>query len=144
MIVVVGTIGAGKSILTGIFAQDLEIKPLYENVEDNGALPLLYSNPERYTFLSQIFSLNKCSLATKDAFGHDGNVLDRSIYGDNMLFHLNIDLGHVSEVGVKRYEDLLEAMLGELEEISPQKRSDLLAYIHVFFEIILTRIKRRG
>lgn len=81
-------------------------KTFYENVEDNEVLPLFYSNPEKYTFLLQIFFLNKRFLAIKDAFSHDDNVLDRSIYEDSMLFHLNADLGRVSEVEVKQYEGL--------------------------------------
>ena len=144
VIIVAGTIGAGKSTLTEMLAQDLETKPFYENVEDNEVLPLFYSNPEKYTFLLQIFFLNKRFLAIKDAFSHDDNVLDRSIYEDSMLFHLNADLGRVSEVEVKQYEGLLETMLKELEEISPQKKPDLLVYIRVSFETMLARIKKRG
>lgn len=144
VIIVSGTIGAGKSTLTEMLAQDLETKPFYENVEDNEVLPLFYSNPEKYTFLLQIFFLNKRFLAIKDAFSHDDNVLDRSIYEDSMLFHLNADLGRVSEVEVKQYEGLLETMLKELEEISPQKKPDLLVYIRVSFETMLARIKKRG
>lgn len=90
------------------------------------------------------FLLNKRFLAIKDAFSHDDNVLDRSIYEDSMLFHLNADLGRVSEVEVKQYEGLLETMLKELEEISPQKKPDLLVYIRVSFETMLARIKKRG
>ncbi|PQD87565.1 deoxynucleoside kinase, partial [Enterococcus faecium] len=45
VIIVAGTIGAGKSTLTEMLAQDLETKPFYENVEDNEVLPLFYSNP---------------------------------------------------------------------------------------------------
>ncbi|MFS1125952.1 deoxynucleoside kinase, partial [Enterococcus faecalis] len=58
--------------------------------------------------------------------------------------HLNADLGRVSEVEVKQYEGLLETMLKELEEISPQKKPDLLVYIRVSFETMLARIKKRG
>ena len=56
VIIVAGTIGAGKSTLTEMLAQDLETKPFYENVEDNEVLPLFYSNPEKYTFfIADIF-----------------------------------------------------------------------------------------
>ena len=55
VIIVAGTIGAGKSTLTEMLAQDLETKPFYENVEDNEVLLLFYSNPEKYTFLLPLF-----------------------------------------------------------------------------------------
>lgn len=144
VIIVAGTIGAGKSTLTEMLAQNLDTKPFYENVEDNEVLPLFYSNPEKYTFLLQIFFLNKRFLAIKDAFCHDDNVLDRSIYEDSLLFHLNADLGRVSQVEVEQYQGLLETMLNELEDIAPQKKPDLLVYIRVSFETMLERIKKRG
>ncbi len=144
MIIVAGTIGAGKSTLTEMLAQNLETKPFYENVEDNEVLPLFYSNPDKYAFLLQIFFLNKRFLAIKDAFSHDDNVLDRSIYEDSMLFHLNADLGRVSQEEVAQYQGLLETMLQELEVIAPPKKPDLLVYIRVSFETMLARIKKRG
>ena len=110
-------------------------------MEDNEVLPLFYSNPKSILFIADIFS-KQTFLAIKDAFSHDDNVLDRSIYEDSMLFHLNADLGRVSEVEVKQYEGLLETMLKELEEISPQKKPDLLVYIRVSFETMLARIKK--
>ncbi|MFV0559444.1 MAG: deoxynucleoside kinase [Enterococcus sp.] len=144
MIIVAGTIGAGKSTLTELLAQDLQTKPFYENVDDNEVLPLFYSDPAKYAFLLQIFFLNKRFLSIKDAFTHEDNVLDRSIYEDSMLFHLNADLGRISDVEVEQYDNLLETMLKELEDISPQKKPDLLVYIKVSFETMLKRIQKRG
>lgn len=144
MIIVAGTIGAGKSTLTEMLARNLETKPFYENVEDNEVLPLFYSNPDKYAFLLQIFFLNKRFMAIKDAFSHDDNVLDRSIYEDSLLFHLNADLGRVSQEEVTQYQGLLETMLKELEAVAPPKKPDLLVYIRVSFETMLARIKKRG
>ncbi|MBM7710881.1 deoxynucleoside kinase [Enterococcus xiangfangensis] len=144
MLLVAGTIGAGKSSLTDMLSQEMNSKPFYENVDDNEVLPLFYSNPEKYTFLLQIFFLNKRFLAMKDALKQADNVLDRSIYEDSLLFHLNADLGRVSQDEVIQYDNLLDTMLKELELAAPQKRPDLLVHIKVSFEVMLERIEKRG
>lgn len=48
MLLIAGTIGAGKSSLTDMLSQEMNSKPFYENVDDNEVLPLFYSNPEKY------------------------------------------------------------------------------------------------
>ncbi|EOH74312.1 deoxynucleoside kinase [Enterococcus malodoratus] len=144
MLLIAGTIGAGKSSLTDMLSQEMNSKPFYENVDDNEVLPLFYSNPEKYTFLLQIFFLNKRFLAMKDALKQADNVLDRSIYEDSLLFHLNADLGRVSQDEVLQYDNLLDTMLKELEHTAPKKRPDLLVHIKVSFDVMLDRIEKRG
>lgn len=144
MLLIAGTIGAGKSSLTDMLSQEMNSKPFYENVDDNEVLPLFYSNPEKYTFLLQIFFLNKRFLAMKDALKQADNVLDRSIYEDSLLFHLNADLGRVSQDEVLQYDNLLDTMLKELEHTAPKKRPDLLVHIKVSFDAMLDRIEKRG
>lgn len=80
----------------------------------------------------------------KDALPQADNVLDRSIYEDSLLFHLNADLGRVSSEEVKQYDNLLDTMLKELEQIAPKKRPDLLVHIKVSFDVMLERIEKRG
>ncbi|MGO3608984.1 MAG: deoxynucleoside kinase [Enterococcus gilvus] len=144
MLLIAGTIGAGKSSLTDMLSQEMNSKPFYENVDDNEVLPLFYSNPEKYTFLLQIFFLNKRFLAMKDALQQADNVLDRSIYEDSLLFHLNADRGRVSADEVLQYDNLMETMLKELEHAAPKKRPDLLVHIKVSFDVMLDRIEKRG
>lgn len=144
MLLIAGTIGAGKSSLTDMLSQEMNSKPFYENVDDNEVLPLFYSNPEKYTFLLQIFFLNKRFLAMKDALKQADNVLDRSIYEDSLLFHLNADLGRVSQQEVLQYDNLLDTMLKELETAAPKKRPDLMVHIKVSFDVMLDRIQKRG
>ena len=144
MLLIAGTIGAGKSSLTDMLSQEMNSRPFYENVDDNEVLPLFYSNPEKYTFLLQIFFLNKRFLAMKDALKQADNVLDRSIYEDSLLFHLNADLGRVSQDEVLQYDNLLDTMLKELEHTAPKKRPDLLVHIKVSFDVMLDRIEKRG
>ena len=86
MIVLSGTIGAGKTSLTTMLAEHLGSEALYESVDDNPILPLFYEDPKRYGFLLQNYFLNKRLDNIKDAQGSQLNVIDRSIFEDFLLF----------------------------------------------------------
>lgn len=144
VLVLAGTIGAGKSSLTEILAEELETQAFYESVDDNKVLPLFYENPQKYAFLLQIYFLNKRFDSIKRALSDNNNVLDRSIYEDSLLFHLNADLGRADETEVEVYDDLLKNMLEEIDSLSFKKRPDLLIHVKVSFDKMLERIKKRG
>ncbi|WYJ90105.1 deoxynucleoside kinase [Enterococcus sp. 9E7_DIV0242] len=144
MIVLAGTIGAGKSTLTKLIADRLGTDAFYESVDNNDILPLFYAEPKKYAFLLQVYFLNKRFENIKMALAEDNNVLDRSIYEDSLLFHLNADLGRASAPEVKVYDELLKNMMEELPYATKKKRPDLLVHIHVSFETMLNRIKKRG
>ena len=144
VIVLAGTIGAGKSSLTELISQHLSSEAFYESVDDNEVLPLFYADPKKYAFLLQIYLLNKRFDSIKQALAHENNVLDRSIYEDSLLFHLNADLGRANETEVKVYDDLLANMLQELPYAAHKKRPDLLVHIKISFPKMLERIQKRG
>ncbi|MGM0125410.1 deoxynucleoside kinase [Enterococcus sp. AZ194] len=144
MIVLAGTIGAGKSSLTKMMAEHLNSQAFYESIDDNEVLPLFYANPEQYAFLLQIYFLNKRFESIKQALVDDNNILDRSIYEDSLLFHLNADLGRATETEVKVYDELLANMMEELPFAAQKKHPDLLVHIRVSFETMLKRIEKRG
>lgn len=144
VLVLAGTIGAGKSSLTEMLAEELKKQAFYESVDDNKVLPLFYENPQKYAFLLQIYFLNKRFDSIKRALSDNNNVLDRSIYEDSLLFHLNADLGRADETEVEVYDDLLNNMLEEIDSLSFKKRPDLLIHVKVSFDKMLERIKKRG
>lgn len=144
VLVLAGTIGAGKSSLTEMLAEELKTQAFYESVDDNKVLPLFYENPQKYAFLLQIYFLNKRFDSIKRALSDNNNVLDRSIYEDSLLFHLNADLGRADETEVEVYDDLLNNMVEEIDSLSFKKRPDLLIHVKVSFDKMLERIKKRG
>lgn len=144
VLVLAGTIGAGKSSLTEKLAEELKTQAFYESVDDNKVLPLFYENPQKYAFLLQIYFLNKRFDSIKRALSDNNNVLDRSIYEDSLLFHLNANLGRADETEVEVYDDLLNNMLEEIDSLSFKKRPDLLIHVKVSFDKMLERIKKRG
>ncbi|WP_314068233.1 deoxynucleoside kinase [uncultured Vagococcus sp.] len=144
VIVLAGTIGAGKSSLTEMIAERLGSQAFYESVDNNEVLPLFYAEPNKYAFLLQIYFLNKRFASIKQAMQEEDNVLDRSIYEDSLLFHLNADLGRASEIEVNVYDELLDNMMVELPFAAQKKHPDLLVHIKISFDKMLERIEKRG
>lgn len=144
MIVLSGTIGAGKTSLTQMLADHLGSKAFYESVDDNEILPLFYKDPKKYAFLLQIYFLNKRLDEIKGAFANDTDVLDRSIFEDSLLFGLNADMGRATKTEVQIYNSLLKNMMEELPDEPHKKAPDLMVHIHVSFDTMLARIKKRG
>ena len=142
-------IGAGKSSLAKLLGEHLGSEVFYESVENNPILPLFYTASDeeiqkyRYPFLLQLYFLNTRFQSIKKALVHKNNVLDRSIYEDWYFAKVNRDLGRISELEFQIYEDLLNNMLEELEEL-PKKAPDLMVYLTGSFETILKRIQDRG
>ncbi|AKP65263.1 deoxynucleoside kinase [Levilactobacillus koreensis JCM 16448] len=144
MLVLSGTIGAGKTSLTTLLAEHLHKPAFYESVDDNKILPLFYQNPQKYAFLLQIYFLNKRLDSIKAANADDESVLDRSIFEDSLLFHLNADLGRATSTEVDIYDSLLANMMQELPDATHKKNPDLLIHINISFETMLERIQKRG
>lgn len=143
MLVLAGTIGAGKSSLAEALGKHFGTTVFYESVDDNPVLDLYYKNPEKYAFLLQIYFLNKRFRSIKKAYTENNNVLDRSIFEDALFLDINYQNGNVTKQEHDVYHDLLDNMLEELEGM-PKKAPDLLIYIDVDFDTMLKRIKERG
>ncbi|HEK9097487.1 deoxynucleoside kinase [Streptococcus equi subsp. zooepidemicus] len=143
LIVLAGTIGAGKSSLAAALGEHLGTEVFYEAVDNNPVLDLYYQDPKKYAFLLQIFFLNKRFKSIKEAYQADNNILDRSIFEDELFLTLNYKNGNVTKTELEIYQELLANMLEELEGM-PKKRPDLLIYIDVSFEKMLERIEKRG
>ncbi|EES50319.1 deoxynucleoside kinase [Clostridium botulinum] len=150
MLITVGAmIGAGKSSLAKIIGEHFGTDVFYESVDDNPILPLFYTasddeiQKKRYPFLLQLWFLNTRFKSIKKALVNDNNVLDRSIYEDWYFAKVNRDLGRISDLEFNIYEELLNNMLEELDEL-PKKAPDLMIYLSGRFETILDRIRKRG
>ncbi|NLL31568.1 MAG: deoxynucleoside kinase [Clostridiales bacterium] len=149
LIVVDGMIGLGKSTVAEILGKHFGSDIFYESVEGNPILPLFYSSNEeevlknRYPFLLQLYFLNTRFKSIKEALVNNNNVLDRSIYEDWYFAKKNKDLGRISDLEMSIYEDLLDNMLEELEEL-PKKAPDIMVYLKGSFDTVLKRIALRG
>ena len=149
VIVVGGMIGAGKTSVSKLLGAELGSEVFFEEVDNNPLLELFYTADEeeeqekRYPFLLQLTFLSSRFRSIKEALVDRDNVLDRSIYEDWYFCKVNYDIGRISELEFRIYEELLENMMEELEEL-PKKAPDLMVYLHGSFDEILRRIGTRG
>lgn len=159
MITLSGIIGSGKTSLTTLLADRLGTKPFFEPVDDNPVLPLFYKGNEiaaekraagdqnatnPYAYLLQTFFLNRRFTMIKQAMQNDNNILDRSIYEDEIFMRMNTDMGNATKVEYDIYKSLLNNMLEELPYAAHKKAPDLMIMIDVSYETMVKRIKKRG
>ncbi|WP_282709483.1 deoxynucleoside kinase [Ligilactobacillus sp. Marseille-Q7487] len=159
MITLSGIIGSGKSSLTEILANELGTKAYYEPVKDNPVLPLFYKGNELaaqkrangqkdatnpYAYLLQTYFLNRRFAMIKEAMQADNNILDRSIYEDEIFMKMNTEMGNATEVEYQIYKSLLANMMEELPYAAQKKSPDLMITIKVSYETMLKRIEKRG
>ncbi|MDR7002943.1 deoxyadenosine/deoxycytidine kinase [Neobacillus niacini] len=156
-IVIGGMIGLGKTsvadTLSAHFKNNrIESKVFYEAVDDNPILPLYYElTPEeldakRIPFLLQLFFLNKRFKTVKECMNWREpiyTIQDRSIYEDWYFAYVNKNLGRISDLEFKIYEELVENMMEELNEL-PKKAPDLMVYLKGSFDTVIDRIMARG
>lgn len=143
MIVLSGVIGAGKSSLTSILAEHFGSQAFYEGVESNPILPLYYKDMKRYTFLLNVYLLNRRLEQINEAIKIKDSVIDRSIYEDKLFFKMNADAGTADNTEYDTYASLVDNMLEDLPN-TPSKKPELLIYINVPYDVMIKRIEKRG
>ncbi|PEA53453.1 deoxynucleoside kinase [Bacillus pseudomycoides] len=152
LITVAGFIGAGKSSLTEIIAKEYNSIPFYEKIDSPLLSKLYQATPEekktrRIPFLLQLEFLNNRFSVIKHSLIEGNNpkmnVLDRSIYEDWYFAKVLYERGEISSMEFELYENLLNNMMEELEEL-PKKAPDLMIYIKGSFETFIKRIQKRG
>lgn len=156
-IVIGGMIGLGKTSVADILndhfqSSGIESKVFYETVDDNPILPLYYEltdeelEAKRIPFLLQLFFLNKRFKTVKESISWKNplyTIQDRSIYEDWYFALVNKNLGRISALEFKIYEDLVDNMMEELNEL-PKKAPDLMVYLKGSFDTVIDRIMARG
>lgn len=142
IITVAGTVGVGKSTLTGALAKRLNFQTSLEQVDHNPYLEKFYHDFERWSFHLQIYFLAERFKEQKKMFEMGGGfVQDRSIYEDTGIFaKMHADQGTMSKTDYETYTSLYEAMV-----MTPYfPHPDVLIYIEGSLPSILARIKERG
>lgn len=142
IITVAGTVGVGKSTLTGALAGRLGFQTSLEKVDHNPYLEKFYHDFERWSFHLQIYFLAERFKEQKKMFEMGGGfVQDRSIYEDTGIFaKMHADKGTMSTTDYETYTSLYEAMV-----MTPYfPHPDVLIYIEGSLPSILTRIRERG
>ncbi|TDT72281.1 deoxyadenosine/deoxycytidine kinase [Hypnocyclicus thermotrophus] len=137
MIFIDGVVGAGKSTLAKILADELNI-PLYkEPVFENPILDKFYHNKKKYSFPLQIFLLNKRLKMVNDAMKTNG-VFDRSIFCDIIFANILTEDGDMLKEELELYKEVSENLLSHIT------LPELTIYLEISTDNAINRIKQRG
>ena len=139
-IAIAGNIGAGKTTLTTLLSQHLNMEPHYESVDENPYLEDFYHEMERWSFHLQVYFLNSRFRQILDIKKDNKDIIqDRTIYEDRFIFASNLHaMGLMSQRDYDNYASLFDLM--ELIVTPP----DLLIYLKASIPTLVRNIHSRG
>ncbi len=139
-ITVAGNVGAGKSTLTKLVGEKLNLETHYEVIDKNPYLEKFYNNQKKWGFHLQLYFLSQ-RFKQQSEFNKNGlnNIQDRSIYEDVEIFAKNLfDNEVMTKEDYETYKELFHNMVDYL------KSPDLLIYLNGSVDNIISRINNRG
>ncbi len=137
-IVIEGNIGAGKTSLATLIAEEYNAKLILEQFEENSFLPKFYKDPDKYafplelSFLAERYQQLKSQLITQDLF-KDFVIADYFIDKSLIFAHKNLQSDEYS---------LYSKLFNIINPTLP--KPDLLVYLYVNIDRLKTNIKHRG
>jgi deoxyadenosine/deoxycytidine kinase len=136
-IAIEGVIGAGKTTLATMLAEQLNGRLVLERFEDNPFLPDFYKDPKRYAFQTQIFFLlsryrQQQEFQQLDLF-YDNIVSDYIFDKDRIFASLTL-----SEHELGLYDAVVTALEGTVT------KPDLIVYLQSNLKRLITNIRNRG
>ncbi len=136
-IAIEGNIGAGKTTVARLLAEETGARLFLEEVDDNPFIEKFYGDMGSYAFQAQIFFLlnryrQQMEIAQQDLFT-DLMVADYLFARDSIYAHAV--LGDDELVLYNRMHSLLEGRI---------VRPDLVVYLQADPEVLLQRIRKRG
>lgn len=141
-IVVMGTLGSGKTTASRLLARELQFKLLEENVEENAFLPRFYKDMRRWALHSQVFFLmEKISqmIKAKSSLEKGSVIQDTPIIQDVYSYaKAQHELGHMDDAEWALY-------LKIYNEFTPHfPTPDLIVFLDTSIPEIEKRIEERG
>jgi len=133
-----GNIGAGKTTLTHMLADDFNAKLVLERFADNPFLPKFYKDPNRYAFpLEMSFLADRYQQFTDDTSQFD---LFKNFMVSDYDIRKSLIFAKVTlpEEEFRLYRKLFDFMYKEV------KKPDIYVYLYQNTERLLANIKKRG
>ena len=136
-IVVEGPIGAGKTTLAKLLAEEKQARLVLEKVEENPFLGRFYDDPQQYRFQAQLFFLltryrQQQELAQADLF-RQNLVSDYLFAKDHLFAQINLDADEFA---------LYRQLFGLLDARLP--KPDLVVYLQARLDVLMARVRKRG
>ena len=137
-LVIEGNIGAGKTSLASLLAEETGSRLVLESFSDNPFLAKFYEEPERYAFQLELSFLSERYHQIKTELGHP-DLFGQSVVSDYFLAKSFIFSKHnLKDDEMKLFEKLFSII--NLQAPRP----DLYVYLHLPVEKLLENIKQRG
>lgn len=137
-IAIEGNIGAGKTTLSRLLAQDFDARLILEQFSDNPFLPFFYEHPERYAFTVELFFMTERHKQLQEELAQT-QLFNQQIVAD--YFFLKTLLFAHNNLKDEEYR-LFQRLFHILNANFP--KPDLLVYLHRPVELLVQNIRRRG
>ena len=139
-IAIAGSIGSGKTTLTGLLAKNLKWEPHYEDVDTNPYLHSFYEDMQRWSFNLQVYFLNSRFRRIIEIRKSGKTVIqDRTIYEDAYIFAPNLHaMNLMSTRDYENYRSLFELISSLI------KPPDLIIYLRASVPTLVNQIQKRG
>lgn len=137
-LVIEGNIGAGKTSLASLLAEETGSRLVLESFRDNPFLARFYEDPDRYAFQLELSFLSERYHQIKTELGHV-DLFGQSVISDYYLAKSFIFSKHnLKDDEMKLFEKLFSII--NLQAPRP----DLYVYLHLPVEKLLKNINQRG
>lgn len=136
-IVVEGPIGAGKTTLARLLADEKQARLVLEKVEENPFLGRFYEEPDKYRLQAQLYFLltryrQQQELAQADLFRQ--NLVSDYLFAKDQLFaQVNLDADELALY--RQLFGLLDARLA---------KPDLVVYLEARLDVLMARVRKRS
>lgn len=133
-----GTIGAGKTTLAKMLSKHYDAKLVLEQFENNDFLPKFYNDPERYAFTVELsFLAERYQQIKKNELGP--NLFNELTIADYFLSKsIVFASSNLKEDEYQLFREVFDIMFHSVP------KPDLLVYLYVPVEKLLTNIRKRG
>ena len=137
-IAIEGNIGAGKTSLTKLLANETSSKLILEQFEDNSFLPKFYNNPEKYSFPLELSFLAERYQQLKTETLQN-SLFEQQIFSDYFIYKcLIFAQANLPADELKLYQEFFNIVISNI------RIPDVLVYLYVDIEVLLSNIKKRG
>lgn len=140
-----GLIGSGKSTLSRVLGEMMNMRVLFEPVESNPYLDMFYLDKKRWAFAMQIHLLGIRAgfqdLAAEEVLSgqtYNGVILDRGLPGDHAFCRLHVKYENIHHLEYKTYRTLYKHRTNKL------KPPSIMFFLDVEPEVALRRVKERA
>ncbi len=143
-IAIEGNIGAGKTSLCNMLAEDLSANLLLENFDENPFLPLFYQNQSQYALSVELFFMaerhEKMKAWLLEQSLPEDSLSRQKYYIADYIFSKTLLFAH-KNLSVEEWQ-LFQRIFEALNAHTPQP--DLLVYLHRPVEELQAQIRRRN